>query len=66
MQVIAISRSEAIAVLDDGTTAQFSNMFDRDGDETEDVAEAVTAVVRMPDGMWEVLDLQEFEPVSRH
>jgi hypothetical protein len=66
MQVVAISRSEAAAVLDDGSVCPFSNMFDMDGDETDDIAEAVCAVVPLPDGTWEAVDFGEFDPVAIH
>lgn len=45
MDVIAISRSSALAILENGTMVHFSNMFDADGDETNDVADCTSAVV---------------------
>ncbi|MDB5620517.1 hypothetical protein [Tardiphaga sp.] len=66
MPVIAINRSEGAAILNDGTTAQFSNMLDICGDETDNMAEAVCAVVPLPDGMWEVVDFSQFDPVAIH
>lgn len=66
MEVIAINRSEACAVLNTGHIANFSVMLDRDGDETDDVAEALVAVVPLPDGRFVVIDFSEFETVTVH
>ncbi len=66
MEVIAINRSEACAVLDTGHIVHFSVMLDRDGDETDDVAEALVAVAPLPDGRFVVIDFSDYETVSVH
>lgn len=66
MEVIAINRSEACAVLSTGHVIHFSVMLDCDGDETDDVADAMVAVAPLPDGRWAVIDFSEFETVSVH
>jgi len=66
MEVIAINRLEACAVLDTGHIVHFSVMLGRDGDETNDVSECVCAVAPLPDGDWVVIDLTQFETVSVH
>jgi hypothetical protein len=66
MDVIAINRSEACAVLDTGHIVHFSVMLDRDGDETDDASECVCAVAPLPNGDWAVIDFSQFETVSVH
>jgi len=66
MQVTAINRSEACAILDTGQIVHFAIMLDRDGDETDDVLECVCAVAPLPNGDWVVIDFSEFETVSVH
>lgn len=66
MEVIAINRSEACAVLNTGHIVHFSLMLDGDGDETDEVSECVCAVAPLPDGRWVVIDFSEFETVSVH
>jgi len=66
MEVIAINRSEACAILDTGHIVHFSVMLDRDGDETESVDDAMVAVAPLPDGHWAVIDFSKFETVSVH
>lgn len=66
MEVIAINRSEACAILDTGHIIHFSVMLDREGDETNDVTETVVAVAPLPDGRWAVIDFSKFETVSVH
>lgn len=56
VDVVAICRSQACAVLDDGTIIHFDQMFDAFGDLTDDVA----------DGRWLAIDLSAFSNVARH
>lgn len=66
MQVTAINRSEACAILDTGQIVHFAVMLDIDGNETDDVSECVCAVAPLPNGDWAVIDFSEFETVSVH
>lgn len=66
MEVIAINRSEACAILDTGQIIHFATMLDRYGDETDDVEDAFCAVAPLPDGRWAVIDFSKFETVSVH
>lgn len=66
MEVIAINRSEACAILDTGQIIHFALMLDIHQDETDDVSEAVVAVAPLPDGRWAVIDFSKFEMVSVH
>lgn len=62
--IAAINLSNKTAVLDDGVTVVIDQMFDQDGDETDDPDIAVSAVVPLPDGRWAVVLLDEYEGVS--
>lgn len=66
MQVVAINRTDATAILDCGTIIHFATMLDLDGNETDDVSECVCAVAPLPDGRWAVIDFSKFETVSVH
>lgn len=66
MEVVAINRSEACAILANGVIVYFANMFDAFGDETADVSECVSAVAPLPNGEWAVIDVSEFETVTVH
>lgn len=66
MEVIAINRSEACAILDTGQIIHFALMLDIHQDETDDVSQAVVAVAPLPDGRWAVIDFSKFETVSVH
>lgn len=66
MQVVAINRTGAAAILDCGTIIHFATMLDIDGNETDDVSECVCAVAPLPNGYFAVIDFSEFESVSVH
>ncbi len=66
MRVTAINSSEEIAICDDDVVVPFVKMFSADGNETEDVDDAFTVIVQLPDGMWEVIELDDFDPVRTH
>ncbi len=61
-QTLAINRPRRVAVTGDGREIAFTTMFDLLGEFTEDAAEAVAAVVQLPDGCWVAIDLAEFVP----
>jgi hypothetical protein len=66
MQVVAINRTDATAILDCGTIIHFATMLDIEGNETDDVSECVCAVAPLPNGDWCVIDFSEFERVAVH
>lgn len=41
-----------LVFMEDGRTLPITNMFDVDGDETDDPAMAVSVVAALPDGKW--------------
>lgn len=66
VDVLAINRSQACAILDDGTIIHFDRMFDAFGEETDDVGEATSVTAPLPDGRWLAIDLGAFDNVARH
>lgn len=66
LEVVAVKFCEQLAVLTDGSLSYFANMFNMDGEDTNDVDEAVTALVPLPDGRWEVIQFEDFERVNLH
>jgi hypothetical protein len=65
--VAAVIRKMKCVVLNDGRTAPFTEMYDAEGNETDDAELAVTAVAEHPDGdAWLSLDLIYFDKVTIH
>lgn len=64
--VATINKDMRCAVLEDGRICEFSTMYDRDGEETNDIAAAVTVVAPHPEGAWLVLHMRDFEGVTLH
>jgi hypothetical protein len=58
--IIAIHRGRKVAVAEDGSECPFTDMLDCLGEETDDAAEAVAAIVLLPDGRWAAIDLRAF------
>lgn len=58
---VALNRHERKIFYDDGVCRPFVNMFDRDGDETDDPAEAVAVVVMIDEHHWNAIDLRMFD-----
>lgn len=63
---MTVNRAAREFTLDDGTVCPITNLYDWEGDETEDPAAAVSAVGQLPDGRWATIDLREFEPELLH
>ena len=61
MHVTAINIAQRLAITDTGIACGVSVWIDSDGDETDGPETAVCAVVHLPDGMWETVDLREFD-----
>lgn len=65
--IAMVNRQRRIAVMEDGQILPVTNLYDVDGEETEDVTCAVSCVVG-PDaaGFWYSVDLTAFEQVRMH
>lgn len=55
-----------MAVTDDDVILWFDMMLDADGDETDDIDEALVAIAQHPDGKWWTIDLTAFENGEVH
>ena len=58
----AIHYGQRIAVLDTGETIPFELLLDRDGEEADEIEEAVAAVAPVPGGGYVTIDFAAFEP----
>lgn len=65
--IVCINRNKKVALLSDHKTeVPFEVMHDRDGEETLDIQEAVSATLEMPSGLWISLDLRDWVTVTLH
>lgn len=60
LSVEAVNVERGIARMSDGSTREITNMFDADGDDTEDPVAAVACVVKDREDRWLTLDLCDF------
>lgn len=63
MQVSAINIGQGMALTDTDETCAISVLLDDDGDETDVPERALVAVVLLPNGKWEAVDLRLFDAV---
>lgn len=63
MNVIAIHYGDRIALCSDDSIVPIGTMFDHCENEIDDIDFAVTAVVELPNGLFEVIEFSDFEPV---
>lgn len=61
VNVIAINRSERLAITDADAIGSIETWLGAEGDETGDTAAAVVAIVHWPDGSWSPVDLRNFD-----
>lgn len=61
-EISAVNCSERMAVAEDGRLGEITNLFDAEGEDTDDVALAVVAVVKLADDEWCTVDLTGFQP----
>ena len=65
-EIIAINRIDLSALTDDGSVCPITNLLDADGDQTDDVSEAVVAIVRVAIDEWHVVILSDYETAQVH
>lgn len=61
-----INRATLVAITDDGRVGEITNLFDCDGEDTDDIEDAVTAVIRLADDEWYAVALDDYEPARIH
>lgn len=66
MHIVAFHRAQGLAVTDAGQACVVSVWIDAEGQEIDDPADAVAAVVPLPDDRWEAVDLRDFDSVEMH
>ena len=60
LDIAAINVQARTALASDDTLCEITNLFDLDGDETEDEDTALTAVIRYDDTHWFTVKLSDF------
>lgn len=64
-EISCVNCALKIAITEDGQSLPITNLIDSNGDECDDVDEAVTCVAGPDkDGMWRVIDFREMEKVA--
>ncbi|WP_037076088.1 hypothetical protein [Neorhizobium vignae] len=63
-EIEAINCSGRVALAADGRVGHITNLFDAEGNETDDVATAISAVVKLADDQWLTVDLLAFQPAE--
>lgn len=63
MGIMAIDCAARRAITDDGREGEITDFFDDDGDQTDDLDLAVTAVVKVAEDEWHAVALDEFQTV---
>jgi len=62
----AVNYTDKLVIFDDGSVSPITDMFDDDGEETDDMEAATTVVCKSVDGQWWCVNLAEFERTPRH
>jgi hypothetical protein len=66
VDIIAINRAQRVALTDDGKVCKITDMIDVAGELTDDVEDAVCAVVCVSPTHWATITLADFERQSVH
>lgn len=64
--IIAINRTQRYSLLANGQQVEWDELFDSDGEETDDMDQAASATCMLPNGEWVTLDLTCWEVVTIH
>jgi len=66
--IVAVNMVRREVLLQDGRSVPFHDMFDDQGDPTDDIDSAASATVRHPDNQWAMLliDLTQYEVMTLH
>jgi len=64
--IAAIHRGLRLAMTEDDRVGEIVNLIDSNGDETNDLCEAVSAVVRLSDAEWVPIVLADYPPTAAH
>ena len=64
VDVVAINRKRRLAITDDDRLVPITNLIDSSGEETDDVDEAITGVVRVSEHVWVVVVFADY-PIAK-
>ncbi len=63
ISITAINVTDRLALTSDDRTVEITNLYDDDGEETDDEDTAVTAVVCVNEHCWVVIELDDYATV---
>lgn len=66
MDSIVIDRALRAIVMPDGLLVPLIDLFDINGDETQDPSAAIAAVAELPNGTWMSLIIDDFPQLVKH
>lgn len=61
LRIVAVNVPSRLALTDTDRICEITNLYNEDGEETDDEDEAVTAVARLDDHNWFAIDLADYE-----
>lgn len=64
MEIVALNLNEMVALFSDGSVGEITNLFDEDGDETDNGEEAVSGVVKLNE-LWFAFQCNDYS-VTMH
>lgn len=64
LEIVAINRQRRIALCKNMYQCRITDLFDSNGEETDDPDEAIAAVVHLPDDTWTCILFEEFAPIN--
>lgn len=65
LRIVAVDITNRLALASDDRLCEITNLFDSDGEETDDPDEATSAVVRYDDGKWFSLSLLDYDVATQ-
>lgn len=60
-RIVAVNVPNRLALTDTDRICEITNLYNEDGEETDDEDEAVTAVARLDDRNWFAIELADYE-----
>lgn len=64
-EIVSINLRKRWAITNRDELCEITNLFDEEGDETDDLEQAYSAVAKLDDNNWFTIDISEFNPPER-
>lgn len=65
-EIVAVCKKARLAMCRNNEMCEITVMLDENGDETDSTEDAVVGVAAKPDGKFEVIEYDQYEPVTQH